>query len=279
MLLLALLSIAEKTVLGLNASSFNQMDPLAADEHIDRYIGTHIEAPINTPSSVYIDDNEIINATTQSVSIHLTDKNRVFSEFLVTNRAVVTPLPEPVFIPHNPRRAPSAQSESLHRTHYVANRSINLDEPYWAYENERVGTEPDDFNDALSAHERFSNPVFTLSDIIPKSVSHYGGQNVAIKIDPVRVGPCLCRFDAIIVRGAVNSSGWLTCRAPAHQSGRVAVFYSRNQKRWYGPIELVYELPSGFETVLVVLPTVLVSGLLCGAAVWGVVKLARSVRV
>ena len=166
MLLLALLSIAEKTVLGLNASSFNQMDPLAADEHIDRYIGTHIEAPINTPSSVYIDDNEIINATTQSVSIHLTDKNRVFSEFLVTNRAVVTPLPEPIFIPHNPRRAPSGQSESLHRTHYVANRSINLDEPYWAYENERVGTEPDDFNDALSAHERFSNPVFTLSDII-----------------------------------------------------------------------------------------------------------------
>ena len=269
-----------REVFGLNASDVSRMD----EQELDEYLGNVIDMPKDESFenlAMFIEDEVIEVAGGLPDDAGLVNRNGEFEAALIAQRAVVTPLPEPVFVQRRAAVASKpAKESSVLKKHYVGAGSAQHrpgDEEW--YDGDLIDLDDAEFEEAMRDTMRKAKPNFVLSEIVPGSMHHYGGKEVAIKVDPVREGFCLCRFDQIVVHGKVNGSGWARCRVPGHEPGHVPVFYSRNGKQWFGPIEFVYELPDGFETILVILPTVAVSAALFGLVIWGVIRLAKSVHV
>ena len=268
---------------GLNASDMSRMN----DREVDEYLGDALDMPRDDPFenlAMFIED-EVIDVVGAPVNdTGLLNKNREFEAALIAQRALVTPLPEPVFVERRAAVvAKPAKESSVLKKHYVGEGSVKqhrYDGDYedW-YGGDLIDCNDGEFEEAMKDTMKRVRPNFVLSEIVPRSMHHYGGKDVVIKVDPVQEGFCMCRFDQIVVNGNVNGSGWARCRVPGHEPGHVPVFYSRNGKQWFGPIEFVYELPDGLETILVILPTVAVSAALFGLVIWGVIRLAKSVHV
>jgi hypothetical protein len=128
-----------------------------------------------------------------------------------------------------------------------------------------------DFDDNLTKTLTWLRPIFTIKSITPKSMRHFQSKLVTLEISPnlTETGMlfCFCKFDGVIVKGQVDSSGFGLCRAPAHDPGNIAVFFSTNNESWVGPIEFLYEGAAGWESLILVAPTAVVFMAICGLLV------------
>jgi hypothetical protein len=131
------------------------------------------------------------------------------------------------------------------------------------------------YDENLQSKIDWARQTFSVREIVPNSIRHVGG-TIALRIEPNATGHCFCKVDQVIVRGEVNESGWAVCRAPSHVPGAAGVFFSRDQKKWWGPIELRYRMPSGFESLLTFAPLGFAIMGLCGLAFWALVRIAEN---
>jgi hypothetical protein len=109
-------------------------------------------------------------------------------------------------------------------------------------------------DERLAAAKQWARPVFTLLEVHPQSSHHIGGGMIAIKLHPNTTGDGYCKFDTVIVKGVVNASGFALCQVPPHHPGAVAIFFSKDQRQWSGPIAFHYQLPTGFESLVIFAP-------------------------
>jgi hypothetical protein len=126
------------------------------------------------------------------------------------------------------------------------------------------------FNDNLTKQLEWLRPVYQIKDIRPKSVHHFLTKPISLEITPNISSNlfCFCKFDGVIIRGSVNSSGLAICKPPPHAPGMIPVFFSVNNETWFGPFEFLYESSGGLESLLLLAPTAVVFIGICAIVIY-----------
>jgi hypothetical protein len=212
----------------------------------------------------------------------LTDRNRPYEETLIKRRPIATPATQISSIYVRSPVSPSGKGKNslslpyghLKTTRPILTRAAYADSydshgRYYDYQTEPFYAPTDEpYNDGLNGTLQWIYPTYRLLTVFPNRSHSHGQIQIAIQMEPIASCCGFCRFDTVIVRGTVNSSGFGICIAPPHRHGLAALWWSKDQKRWSGPITFWYLPPTGRESLLMFAPTGLLLLGSCALLIW-----------
>jgi hypothetical protein len=271
--------------MGLTAGELEKVTFADLDSYLADFLGPD-DSPAYDRVSPTTDDSPA-GAPDPQPHRSMRDLNYPIEHLLVSARQTPTPAPSVTSVRRDrrpPRTIRPRRSKILHLEplklfqpieHVEEDETMYKDVAMYRYERayEYNVSAPDDllegelFDDRLNTTLEWVRPNFRILDIEPKFCGAFG-TTIVLRVEPVFVGYCYCRFDRQVVQGVVNKSGFARCRIPRRAPGIVPVYFSRDEKYWFGPVPFRYGVPGGFESLLIFAPigTLLMGA--CAGIVW-----------
>jgi hypothetical protein len=304
--LIPLLASNEPRFLGLDSETVTRLSNSELDAYLSTYLGFDDPDPILDNLTVTLDDSDVSVLPIPPCSISTRDPNAKFERDLLsrlpppTPAPAITPARRPTastrgapapgglrVIHAKPTRRPDPdpESESEYPDHdddysddvphdYDPDSYYDRYPGYYGGEDDYAEEEPFDleldepFDDKLVPIEKWARPHYTIVGISPATCPTMGTCRVALEIVPRTEGHCFCRFDSVIVEGLVNGSGIAFCETDRHDTSVASVYFSKDRKNWFGPIQLAFVPVTGFHSLIVFAPAGMFLMLICGLGMW-----------
>jgi hypothetical protein len=216
-----------------------------------------------------IDDSDVIISTAPLPRIYTRDANAPFERNLLDRCPRPTPAPALTPGPRPSRRiySPSFSLRVLH-ANALPGRSSNDDiEPDYDDAFELQVAFPQ--RDRIAAIQSWARTGYKVTGISPLECTTFGHCDVTLDISPGIAGRCFCRFDKDVVKAVADAHGRAICQAPTHDVGFSFVYFSRDGKKWVGPVRFRFLPEEGLHSLLLFAPAGFSLMLACGVGVWG----------